>query len=568
MLAANSRLGAALGRLRTLPLAAARLETRVPRGLVLVPHDLRTGDATIASDLYRGAFSLAGSRVDIGARSPFDVPPPNPEWRDSLHGFGWLRHLRAADNDISRLYARALISDWIESHGSGRGPGWSAPVLARRIMAWLYHSPVFLDDTSPDYYRTVMKSLTQQYAQLQRSLRVCGDGVPRMVCAMALNFAALCLGGQEKRLGRAIALLEKELERQILPDGGHFSRHPGAAAEILLDLLPLRQTFTARDMEPPQKLVSAIDRMMPMVRFIRHGDGHFALFNGMSVSAPGVAAAVLALDDVQGKPPFNAQHSGYQRIEAERTLILMDTGTAPPLGVSARAHAGCLSFELSSGSRRIVVNCGAPALPDANWREVARTTAAHSTLTVAGRSSAVFLRRPFSGKPGDILLTGPEKVNVRRERRDGHIVVEASHDGYRKEFGILHVRHLKVSIGGGRLDGEDRLVPAATSHLRRKKQTEAVIRFHLHPSAQAILSQDGKTVMLDLADGENWRFSAAGEEIGLEESVFLADKKGPRKTRQIVIYCPFELEKVVKWLFRRIMADKPGKHARHEAKEG
>ncbi len=565
MLTANSRFATVLGRLRALPFSAVRFETRVPRGLVLVPHDLRTGDATIASDLYRGSFSLAGSRVDIGARSPFDVSPPNTAWRDSLHGFGWLRHLRAAGNDISRLYARALVNDWIEGHGSGRGPGWSAPVLARRIMAWLYHSPVFLNDTSPDYYRTVMKSLTQQHSQLQRSLHMCGDGVPRLVCTMALNFAALCLGGQEKKLGRTIALLERELERQILPDGGHFSRHPGAAAEILLDLLPLRQTFTARDMEPPQKLMSAIDRMMPMVRFIRHGDGHFALFNGMSASTPGAAAAVLALDDVQGKPPFNAQHSGYQRIEAERTLVLMDTGAAPPLGVSARAHAGCLSFELSSGPRRIIVNCGAPALPDANWREVARTTAAHSTLTIAGRSSAAFVRRPFSGKPAETLLAGPEQVNVKREREDGHIAVEASHDGYRKGYGVLHVRHLKVSAGGGRLDGEDRLVPAATSHLRRRKQTEAILRFHLHPAVRASLSQNGKTVMLDLAEGESWRFSAAGEEIGLEESVFLADKKGPRKTRQIVIYCPFELEKVVKWSFRRLTDEGSVEQAGHKA---
>ena len=75
--------------------------------------------------------------------------------------------------------------------------------------------------------------------------------------------------------------LGDELERQILPDGGHISRNPGALIELLLDLLPLRQAFTARNMPPPPALLNAIDRMMPMLRFFRHGDGNFALFNGM-----------------------------------------------------------------------------------------------------------------------------------------------------------------------------------------------------------------------------------------------------------------------------------------------
>ena len=32
---------------------------------------------------------------------------------------------------------------------------------------------------------------------------------------------------------------------------------------------------------------------------------------------------------------------------AAATVILMDTGRAPPLSVSQEAHAGCLAFELS-----------------------------------------------------------------------------------------------------------------------------------------------------------------------------------------------------------------------------
>ena len=67
----------------------------------------------------------------------------------------------------------------------------------------------------------------------------------------------------------------------MFPDGGHISRNPGVIIDLLLDLLPLKQAFTGRNIAPPPQLLNAIDRMMPMLRFFRHDDGNFALFNGM-----------------------------------------------------------------------------------------------------------------------------------------------------------------------------------------------------------------------------------------------------------------------------------------------
>ena len=110
--------------------------------------------------------------------------------------------------------------------------------------------------------------------------------------------------------------LIEELRSQILPDGGHISRNPGALIELLVDLLPLRQLFSARQLQPPQALNNAIDRMMPMLRFFRHADGNFAQFNGMGPTPVDLLATVLAYDDARGAPVSNAPHSGYQRIDA------------------------------------------------------------------------------------------------------------------------------------------------------------------------------------------------------------------------------------------------------------
>ena len=111
----------------------------------------------------------------------------------------------------------------------------------------------------------------------------------------------------------------------MLPDGGHASRNPGALIELLLDLLPLRQAFAARNVPPPPALNNAIDRMMPMLRFFRHGDGNFALFNGMGPTRTELVSTVLAYDDARGTPVANAPHSGYQRVAGRRRACCWST---------------------------------------------------------------------------------------------------------------------------------------------------------------------------------------------------------------------------------------------------
>src|SRR6202040_3401478 len=109
----------------------------------------------------------------------------------------------------------------------------------------------------------------------------------------------------------------------------HVSRNPGVIIEVLLDLLPLSQAFSARNVAPPPAIINAIDRMMPMLRFFRHGDGTFALFNGMGPTPPDLLATVLAYDDARGAPVANAPYSGYQRMQAGALLVIADTGRAP-----------------------------------------------------------------------------------------------------------------------------------------------------------------------------------------------------------------------------------------------
>ena len=112
--AAHARPGA-----RGHPLIRWHFLPRKTDRLLIAPQDLRTADGTRASEIYAGRFAFAGKVVICDGRSPFEITPPSEEWAAQLLGFGWLRHLRAAESGITRANARALVDEWISLQGRG-----------------------------------------------------------------------------------------------------------------------------------------------------------------------------------------------------------------------------------------------------------------------------------------------------------------------------------------------------------------------------------------------------------------------------------------------------------------
>ena len=548
-------------------LALSRLWPGRADRLIIAPHDLRTADATRAAEIYAGRFVFAGKIVTCHGRSIFDLEPPSEDWEVALLGFGWLRHLRAADTALTRANARALVEDWISNPSHHRPVSRRADVLSRRVISLLSQAPLVLGETDNKFYRRYLRGLTREIRYLRYAMLDMPDGVPRLQVVIALCYASLCLANQARHIRNTSRRLSDELQHQILPDGGHVSRNPGALIELLIDLLPLRQTFAARNIAPPPALLNAIDRMMPMVRFFRHGDGSIALFNGMSGTPSDLLATLLAYDDTHGTPMSSMPHTGFQRLDAGPTTMIMDTGAPPAPGVSHDAHAGCLSFELSSGPSRIIINCGMPSTGRDNWRAFARSTAAHSTLTYHDTSSCQFveltaMKRFLHGAP---IVSGPVTVENFREAMANGELLTTSHDGYLAPYGVIHRRILMLSQDGFRLDGEDSVSPAPGGRLRGN-DTDYALRFHLHPSVKASRLSDARGVMLVLPNRDVWTFEAQDDRVDLEDSVFLAGNDGPRRTAQIVIRQDSRHAASIRWSFVRSNASPATTNARRAAR--
>lgn len=547
-----ARAGRHLRRLLTLPsfvLAAIRM--RPPERLLIAPQDIRTTDSTIASEIYSGYFAFVGKVVNLHGRSPFEIESPSPGWGRALNSFGWLRHLRAADTALARANARALVDDFLTSaEKPNGGTAWEPRVVVRRTLSFLAQSPLILESADRDFYRRFMRALTRTQLFLERQVAaglVCGE--ERLFAAIALAELGLCMQASGNFQRRSTRRLAEELARQIRPDGGHISRNPDALIRLLLDLLPLRQAYAARAVSPPPQLLNAIDRMLPMLRMLRHGDGTLVLFNGMGVTAPDTLATVLAYDDPRAKALVNAPHSGYQRVEAGPSLLIVDAGPPPPAEYSTLAHAGCLAFEFSVGTQKFVINCGAPGAGHSAARGVARMTAAHSTLVVNDTSSCrIASRRGLERWLSDEILSGPEQVGVERQNLPMKTRLLLSHDGYRARFGLIHERRLTLSADGSRLEGEDRLKRTSS---KAGKTYPYALRFHIHPSVRLQSVLDGRAVLFDLPDNSRWVFNAHDSRIEIEESIFFAATDGPHPCEQIVVYSRTDQAAQIAWSFRR-----------------
>jgi uncharacterized heparinase superfamily protein len=535
-------------RTASLRLALTSFTLRIPERLIVAPTDLHSIDLFVAEEILEDRFPLAGTVLTTYGESPFAVQLPSKIFAERLHSFTWLRHIRANKTEEACAQARSIVADWITLHGRNRsGVAWEANVMAERVIAWLSHSTVVLQGAEAGFYRRFMRSLAQQVRYLKKIAGCVPEGETRLRIRIALAMASISMPTRNAYIRREGQKLDRELERQILADGGHVSRNPRAILDILIDLLPLRQTYINLGHELPQKLIPTIDRMYPALRFFRHQDGDLALFNGASSTPASELMSVLRYDETAGKPFKSLPHMNYHRLTSENETVIVDTGRALSPELSRTAHAGCLSFEMSAGRHRFIINCGAPKFAGRNYRTIARATAAHSTVTLNETSSSRVLRSRFSGP---FLISGVSKIEVERsDDQHGNDWLRAWHDGYVRQFGYVHEREIGLSLKGGKIKGHDRLVPAEGGETSDEPLL-ATARFHVHPVIH-LSRQDEESVTMRAPDGETWVFSAPGLAVAIEEDIFFADASGFRPSQQLVIEFSPPAVTEIRWMMRR-----------------
>ncbi len=506
---------------------------RVPDAPLPVVRDLWPGDATRGANLLKGEIEFGGLIGRLTPASFRDQQGP-VALRTAIHSFGWLRDLRALGTDAARIHGRAMVGEWIATQALE--PLAARPdVAGARIAAWLGHYDFFAASADDGFRQSLMGRLVACARGLSAALPAEEQDERALTGVKGLIAAAVALPEQTAFMQRALKILPQEIQRQILPDGTHCERSPAQLLAALQDLAEIRNLLQAGQTPIPSALTNAIERMAPVLRALRHGDGGLALFNGSREESPALIEAVLTQAGRAGRVPSSMTDGGFQRLAAGRSLLIIDCGKPPAPGMDRFAHAGTLSFELSIGRDRMIVNCGAAPGAFGDWRDAARSTAAHSTLIIADTNSSELLP--------DGLGRRPANVEQQRQEAGGAHWLEMSHDGWGRPFGAVHRRRLYMADSGDDIRGED-LIEAESPQ-------PYTVRFHLHPNVDASLQQDGEAILLRLPSGSGWRLRADGAQLSLEDSIYLGGAT-PRKSEQVVLTGYEDGPQQIKWAITRV----------------
>lgn len=506
--------------------------------VLLVPHDPWPGDSEVGKAILRGAFNFRNDRIWRGEELPLEP-----------HDFAWLRDLRATGSDAGRRLGRELMSDWIDRFGRYHHHGWRADIAAERLINWLSQYDYFCRGAEDRFRDRVLQSVHRQAKHLANVTRKTTRGARRVRAAKGLIYVGACLPSAHARLFRGLALLEHEIEHRIHADGGVAERCPTLQHEILRDLIDVRSVLASSHQDASPVVQGAIDRAAPMLRGMRLGDGGLAVFNGSFEEQDWQIDMTLNQSGSTGNPPEHPPHTGFQRVIAGRTMIVMDTGMPPAPGHDDLAHAGLLGFEMSAGRVRLIVNCGSYWKRNSDWAFAGRISAAHSTLVVANRNSSQLHRNGGLGRR-------PAKVDADRKDLQGAILIEGSHDGYAPAFAVVHRRRIYVSANGEDVRGQDILSRPEQS--RRNADVEFAVRFHLHPDvsidSMSIWEKGGRIIDFSRPGAGSWQFhTESGVTIGVEDSFYQGMRNERQRTRQIVLSGEYRgaEPRSVRWAIRR-----------------
>lgn len=488
------------------PIHGLKLKGRHPLKLTAVPDDPFLGDVKRGHALLQGNLSFRGETRAI-AEINLAKPDYSQAFGDYLHSFAWLRDLSSVATRIQATpIAEDLMRRWLDAHADKVSePAWRADLWGRRILFWTAHAPLILSSTDLVYRSRMLNTLARGARHIDRGAEKMAPGAPRVAALCGVVAAGLLIAGGDARRGSTEAALIKALSASVFDDGGSVARSPLAQLDIIMLLTMLRETYDSRRLEPPAALFEVLNRMVPALLGVCHGDKGLSSWQGGGPVTGEALGQILEATGVRARPLRQARDWGYQRLAAGPAVLIMDAAPPPVARLVEGGCASTLAFEFSDGPHRLVVNCGGARtavvqLPAA-LADGLRTTAAHSTLIVGDSNSTAI-------HPDGTLGRGVAEVELARQESDAGSRIEASHDGYARRFGFVHRRQLVLGSDGRDLRGEDMLLPVGR---RRKIATTAfAIRFHLGQGVQVSPTADGMAALLRLPGGALWQFRCRG----------------------------------------------------------
>ncbi|MCB0664054.1 MAG: alginate lyase family protein, partial [Saprospiraceae bacterium] len=444
------------------------------------------------------------------------------DWNYTGHGMLWAYNLNYFDflqqEEVTRQSGLTLIKDFI-SFGSKHKIAFDPYPNALRIINWVkFFSKYEIKD------QEILDSLWAQLKILEDNPEYHLMGNHLLEDGFGLLIGAAFFK-EEKLYKKAKKLVQKELEEQILSDGGHFELAPMYHCTLLWRLLDVihameHSTFKA-DATFYHFLVAKAGSMLGWLQEMTFSNGDIPLVND---SAFGIAPSPEALlgygRALKIAPiPKGLSHSGYRKWKYGNTEILMDVGAIGPDYIPGHAHSDTLNFLIYQNGIPFLVDTGISTYEKNAQRNLERSTASHNVVQIDDWDQSEVW--------GGFRVARRAKVKV---LKDSPSEIVASHNGFRRKGGS-HERTFRIQ--------NDAFI--IKDVVKKPEGAKARAYFHFHPDIQPNIKGDSVSTTLG-----NLHFEGA-RSLQLKEYDYNDVFNGPRKAKRLVVVFENELESRVEF---------------------
>ena len=457
---------------------------------------------------------------------------------NNLHSFFWLFSL---DLKSSKKITQSIMLNWIDNNINYNKNNWAINILSKRIISWISNSKLTYED-GDDFYKNkfnliVQKQINHLINEIEKS-----KGVDdKMIGCAAIILTGLSLNEKEKYLNFGLSLLKKIIDFSFDNQSFPKSRSIRQLTFYLKYFVLIREWLKESQSEIPEYLDEVIFYLGKSYSILCQGKIKTALFNGNHETNN------KDFDHYLNKHGYKFKNNsfetgGYILLKNNKISLTMDVGPPPEKKFSKDYQCGALSFEIISNDKKLICNSGYFQKNKHKLNDISKSSANHSTLIIDNRSSCKINKSKMEVENSLKILS---KNFVMKKN---YWNISASHDGYNKQYGIIHERQIEFFPENNKFVGQDKLI------IKKKlKSLNFEIRFHLEPGAKIMKTQDGKSILIDI-ENEGWKFSSQGYTIDTETGLYFGKKNSFTENQNLFISGITQKEdQFIKWEFEKIV---------------
>ena len=430
---------------------------------------------------------------------------------NNLNSFFWLFSL---DLKSSKKDTQKTILQWIEKNHKYSSRNWEIDIVAKRIIAWISNSKLTYEDGDIAYKKVFNNIIKKQINHLINEIEKSEWVEDKMIGCAAIVLAGLSYQDKDGYLNFGLSLLKKIIKFSFDSSGFPKSRNIRQVNFYLKYFVLIREWLKESQNKIPEYINESIFYLGQAYAFIWKNNKKNFLFNGNH------EANNIEFDNYLKRLGYNFKNQntelgGYAILNNKKVTLAMDIGSSPDKKFSSNYQAGSLSFEIITSGKKLICNSGYFQNYKHKLNQISKSSAVHSALTLDDRSSCKFTKNSDSLSR---ISEGLKIINKSIVFEKNYWKINATHDGYLKQYGIIHDREIEFYPEQMRFIGRDKLISKS-----KRKNLKFEIRFHLEPNVKVMKTQDNKSILIDL-DGEGWKFNSKNENIDIDNGLYFGKK--------------------------------------------